>query len=114
MAGLARANVVYQKAHFAESRRLVRDGVRLARQLRDPEAFLRAAHETLSTRSGAHDNAVLLRLAEELTAHPREGISSQYLRAALSFCQERFLAAGHRARADQIGRDLMDMAARTG
>jgi DNA-binding CsgD family transcriptional regulator/tetratricopeptide (TPR) repeat protein len=87
-------------------------GLALARGLDDAEALFRSAFSLLLT-SRPHKWGEHLRLAREATGWPRQGVSAQTLGLVLEFAGAFELAAGERARAEELWREVEELAERT-
>jgi DNA-binding NarL/FixJ family response regulator len=88
------------------------EALALARQHADSEALFIASYHLLL--SGAPQYwAERVRLAEECVAWPRQGVSVRTLGLALWYCGLVHLAQGERARAEDLWRQLEDLAERT-
>ena len=86
----------------------------LARRLNDPETFWQVAGSWLFLATAPQHEEEALRLAEELAAQPRPGVSVPRLGLILSFIGSTFLAWGQRGRAEEVWRELDELAQRTG
>jgi DNA-binding CsgD family transcriptional regulator/tetratricopeptide (TPR) repeat protein len=87
-------------------------GLALARQLDDAEALFRSAFSLLLT-SRPHQWGEHVGLAREATGWPRQGVSAQTLGLVLEFAGGFRLAAGERARAEELWREVDELAKRT-
>jgi tetratricopeptide (TPR) repeat protein len=85
----------------------------LARQIDDPEVLFWSAWTAMLGSWAYRDSAETVRLAEEFSSRPREGVSTRTLDLVLRRCQAVLLAAGDRDRAERLWRDLDDLATRT-
>jgi DNA-binding CsgD family transcriptional regulator len=83
-----------------------------ARQLDDAEALFRSAFSLLLT-SRPHHWGEHVRLAEEATGWPRQAVSAQTLGLVLEFAGAFELARGERARAEELWREVEELAERT-
>jgi len=83
----------------------------LARRLNDPETFWQVAGSWLFLATAPQHEEEALRLAEELAAQPRPGVSVPRLGLILSFIGSTFLAWGQRGRAEEVWRELDELAA---
>jgi DNA-binding CsgD family transcriptional regulator len=95
-----------------ESVALQLQALELARQLADPEALFRSAFILLLT-SAPHQWGDRMRLAEEVSDWPRVGVSAQTLGLVLWFAGAFQLAEGERARAEELWREVEELAERT-
>jgi DNA-binding NarL/FixJ family response regulator len=109
---LALAQTRFPRGQFAEARALRLEALALARERADPEALFRSAVDLLQVNAPQHwDECVCL--AEEATHWPREGVSGRTLGALLYIAGRVQLAQGERARAEEIWRQMEDLAGRT-
>jgi DNA-binding CsgD family transcriptional regulator len=95
-----------------QARALQSESLALARQLDDAEALFRSAFSLLLL-SRPHDWADHLRLAEEASGWPRQAVSAQTLGHVLEFAGNFQLAVGKRARAEELWREVEELAERT-
>ena len=95
-----------------EARALQLQGLALARQLDDAEALFRSAFSLLLTSPPQHWGEHL-RLAEEAAGWPRQAVSAQTLGLVLWFAGVFQLAEGERARAEELWREVEELAERT-
>ena len=95
-----------------EASALQLQGLALARELGDTEAMFRSAFSLL-LRCPPQRWSERLRLAEEATAWPRQAVSAQSLGLVLSFAGAFQFAQGERARADELWREIEELAERT-
>lgn len=86
----------------------------LARQLDDPEALWWAYWTWLGFAQAPQHTEAQLRLAEEVLARPRTGVSTRTLALGLSWLGAAFLSHGQRARAELAWHELDTLAARSG
>jgi hypothetical protein len=93
-------------------RALQREALALAREHRDPETLFRSAFFPIQG-GGPQYWEERVRLAEESTAWPREGVSVRALALVLWFAGCLQLAQGNRDRAEQLWRQLEELADRT-
>ena len=108
--------LVYSLAVRGESgevRRLGGRALALARQLGDPETFFYATLPTLQGFFGLEGEEARQRLAEEMAALPRQGVSAYILGRVLYFRGGSLLSWGQRDRADLLWRELGEVADRT-
>jgi predicted ATPase len=89
-----------------------RETLALARQHGDAEALFRSAFYLLLTPT-PESWAERLRLAQECTSWPRQGVSGQTLGLMLYLAGSVQLAQGHRARAEELWREVEELAERT-
>jgi hypothetical protein len=111
-ADLALMNAWLSQGRLQEAHALRLDALALARRLGDPEALFRSAWAITYWGTPQH-RAEQLVLAEESTKWPREGVSAraQGLVLFMSACLQ--LAEGNRARAEELWRELEELAAHT-
>ena len=95
-----------------EASALQLQGLALARQLDDAEALFRSAFSLLLKSPPQHWGE-RLRLAEEATGWPRHAVSAQSLGLVLSVRGSFQLAGGERARAEELWRQVEQLAERT-
>jgi DNA-binding CsgD family transcriptional regulator len=95
-----------------EARAFQLEALALARQHHDAEAMFRSAFYPLMTPAPRHW-AECVRLADEATGWPREGVSGQSLGLVLYFAGGVQLAEGQRARAEALWREVAELAERT-
>jgi DNA-binding CsgD family transcriptional regulator len=111
------ANLALTEALGAQGRRQEAHALRvealaIARRLDDREALFRSVLNILHYGApGLWDERA--RLAEECAAWPRHGVSSQTLGQVLWYCGCLQLAQGERARAEELWRDMEELAERT-
>ena len=86
----------------------------LARRLDDPEAFWQAAHAWLFLAKAPQHGEEVLRLADELAIRPRTGVSAPRLTSTMCEIGSTFLAWGQRGRAEEVWREMDEVAQRTG
>jgi DNA-binding CsgD family transcriptional regulator len=111
-ADLALAQAWHLRGRPEETRRLRLEALALARQLDDPEALFRSAFNLLTTGAPQHWE-VRVRLAEEAAGWPRQGVSDQTLGWVLWSCGCVRLAQGRRAQAEDLWRQMEELAQRT-
>jgi tetratricopeptide (TPR) repeat protein len=99
--------------HFQAVLELRLEALAVARQLGDREALFRSAHLLLRGYFAPQHVTERLRLAEEASSWPREGVSSQTLGSVLWVAGMRLLAEGGRDRAEKLWRQIEDVAERT-
>ena len=111
-ANLALANAWGARGRFREARALRLASLELARRLDDPETLFRSAlPQPWATAPNDWDE--FARIADEVTAWPRDGVSSQTLGQVLWLCGRIQLAQGERVRAEETWRQLHELAERT-
>jgi predicted ATPase len=97
---------------FQQGLELRREALALARQHDDAEGLFRAAFSLmLASSPQAFDEQA--RLAAECTGWPRQGVSGQTLGLALWFAGLSQLACGNRPRAEELWREVEQVAERT-
>jgi DNA-binding CsgD family transcriptional regulator len=112
LANVALARVRRSQGQFGQARALQLEALALARQHADSEAFFWSAGHVVQTAAPQHwDERV--RLAEECAGWPRQGVSGQTLSVALWSCGLVRLAQGERGRAEEVWRQLEELAERT-
>ena len=89
-------------------------GLQLARRLDEPETFWLAAGMRLYLVAAPQHGEERLRLAEELAAWPRTGVRANVVDMGLTSSASAFLAWGQRGRAEEVWRELDELAQRTG
>ena len=94
-------------AHFGKA-------LELARRLDDPETFWLAVGSWIAFVTAPQHGEETLRLAEELAARPRAGLRTQTLGLGLLTSANTFFVWGQRGRAEEVSRELDDLAQRTG
>jgi DNA-binding CsgD family transcriptional regulator len=112
LADLALARSQGARGQFQTARALRVEALALARQHGDAEALFRSANSLIPYDAPQHWGE-RLRLAEECAGWPRQGVSSQALGTVLWFCACVQLAEGQRARAEDLWRQLQELADRT-
>jgi DNA-binding CsgD family transcriptional regulator len=95
-----------------QARGLQRESLALARQHRDPETLFRSAFFLIQGGSAQHWEE-RVRLADESTGWSREGVSGRTLGLLLWFAGRLQLAQGDRERAEELWRQLEELADRT-
>jgi len=91
----------------------LRRAVERARRLEDPQAFFLAAAYGLGHLNALRDRAMMSQLADEVLRRAREGARSVYLGLCLRYLGDVLLERGDRVRAEQVWRDLRELAQRT-
>jgi DNA-binding CsgD family transcriptional regulator len=114
-ADLALANAWVVRRRLAEARTLRLEALTIARRWGDPEALFQSAFYVIA---GFGTNppeywAERVRLADEATHWPREGVSGRSLERVLWHAGLIALAEGDRARAVELWSQLADLARRT-
>jgi DNA-binding NarL/FixJ family response regulator len=111
-ADLAFAHALLMGGQHAQPRALRLDALTLARKHGDAEAMFSCAVYLLAVGAPQHWGE-RLRLAEECAGWPRQGVGSQTLGQALQYCGTVQLAEGERAQAEELWRQLAELAERT-
>ena len=88
-------------------------GLQLARRLDEPETFWLAAGMRLYLVAAPQHGEERLRLAEELAAWPRTGVRANVVVMGLTSSASAFLAWGQRGRAEEVWRELDELAQRS-
>jgi tetratricopeptide (TPR) repeat protein len=112
-ADLALARVYVARRRWEEYRRLTVRAGELARELKEPEVLFKAMTEMIAPIHGVQHDPERLRLAEEFIGVPKEGVSTSTLSLFLRWSQGIFLAAGKRDRAEEVWRELDQLASHT-
>jgi DNA-binding CsgD family transcriptional regulator len=111
-ADIALARALASRGHFAQARALQVEALSLARQHADHEALFNSASFLINIVAPQHwDECVSL--VEECVSWPRHGVSGQTLGLALWYGGIVQLARGERARAEDLWRQLEELAVRT-
>jgi hypothetical protein len=112
-ADLALANALVAQSQLQAARSLRLQALKLARQLGDPEALFRSAFWLFTTGCIPDFWAERVELAEECVGWSCEGVSARVVGAVLwmSGCLQ--LAKGERARAEELWRQIEELAERT-
>jgi tetratricopeptide (TPR) repeat protein len=113
IADLALARVRLAQRQWEEYRSLTVRAGDLARELKEPEVLFKAMTELMIPPHGVQHEPEKLRLAEEFTAVPKQGVSASTLSFFLRFSQAILLAAGKRDRAEEAWRELDQLASHT-
>jgi DNA-binding CsgD family transcriptional regulator len=92
----------------------VRNALDLARNLDDNAIFWQAASAWLFLATAPQNGEERLRLAEELAARPRAGLRTQTVCGGLTWIGTTFLVWGQRGRAEEVWREMDELAQRTG
>jgi DNA-binding CsgD family transcriptional regulator len=111
-ADLALAQVRFPRGQFAAARALRLEALELARRHADPEALFSSARELLQAHAPQHWEECV-HLAEEATRWQHDGVSGRTLGSLLYLAGRVQLAQGERARAEELWRQMEDLAART-
>ena len=112
-ADTALSRVRSSEGRFADVIALRAQALERARLLEDPYALLEAAAGVITPAAFApRIMEERLRLAEEFSHGPREGVSFQDLARFLHFCATVFLEHGQRQNAEALDRDLADLGLR--
>jgi DNA-binding CsgD family transcriptional regulator len=110
-ADLAFAHALLVEGHYRRARELRLEALALARQHGDAEAMFSCAVYLLAV--GAPEYwGERARLAKECADWPRQGVNTQTLGQALWYCGLIQLAQGERARAQELWRQLEELAER--
>jgi DNA-binding CsgD family transcriptional regulator len=112
-ADLALGQAWHQRRRLPEARALQMDALALARRLDDPETLFRSADVLLHDNEAPQHWADAVRLAEEAAGWPRQGVSGRTLGWVLWMAGRLRLAEGERARAEDLWRQLEELADRT-
>jgi DNA-binding CsgD family transcriptional regulator len=112
-ADLALAIARFNRGQFAQARELRLEALALARHSADPDMLVRAASVHLGQLDAPRHWDERLALAEECTVRPREGVSSSALGSMLMYSAKALLAQGERARAEDLWRQIGELAERT-
>src|SRR5262249_17479841 len=100
------------RGRLQEARSLRLDALALSRRLGDPETLARAALPLIVQGAPQHWEE-RLQLVEEAVAWPRAGVSSRSLGPLLWYAARLLLANGERARAEDLWRQVEELANRT-
>ena len=112
IADLALSRVYLLQRRWAEHRKLNVRAAELARKLNEPEVLSQAIYGLLMS-VGVQHQPEQLSLVEEFMGIPKEGVSASIVNRLLRRSQEIFLAAGKRARAEEVWRELDELASHT-
>ena len=99
--------------HYSEVTALVRGSLELAQKLDDPEALFHIAERFILIASAPQNIEEILRLADDVTRRPRERVSVRVQTLLLYWSALLYLNWGDRARAEELWRQIEDLAART-
>ena len=111
-ADLAVAGAWLSRGRRLEARALQLEALALSRRLGDPETFIRSAFFLIVTGPPQRWEE-RLHLAEEAVGWPREGVGSAALGTMLWYSAKALLANGERTRAEEIWRQVEELAGRT-
>jgi DNA-binding CsgD family transcriptional regulator/tetratricopeptide (TPR) repeat protein len=111
-ADLALAQTRFPRGQFGEARALRLEALALARRLADPEALFSSAWHLLQANAPQHWDE-FVRLAEEAARWQRDGVSGRTLGSLLYLAGRVQLAQGERVRAEELWRQMEDLAGRT-
>jgi DNA-binding CsgD family transcriptional regulator len=112
LADLALAGAWISRHRMREARSLRLDALALSRRLGDPETLVDAAFFVIFQGAPQHWDE-RLQLTEEFVGWTRAGVSSQSLGRMLWYAARLLLAHGERARAEDLWRQVQELAART-
>jgi DNA-binding CsgD family transcriptional regulator len=112
-ADLALATARFSRGQFAPARELRLEALGLARDCADPELLFRAASLHVGQLDAPRNWDERLALVEECAVWPREGVSSAALGNMLWYSAKALLAQGERARAEDLWRQIRQLAERT-
>ena len=111
-ADLALAGAWTYRGRPQEARALRLEALALSRRLGDPETLARSAYFVILQGAPQHWNE-RLQLAEECVGWPRAGVSSRSLGSMLWYSARLLLAHGERSRAEELWRQVQELAERT-
>lgn len=86
----------------------------LARRLDDNEALWWAASMWMAYAQAPQHADAVLRVAEEFTTRPAEGVSTRTLTIGLMWAAAHFLCRGQRSRAERVWQELQNLSDRSG
>jgi DNA-binding CsgD family transcriptional regulator len=112
-ADLALATARFNRGEFAEARELRLEALTLARQCADPEALFRAASVHVGQLDAPRHWDERIALVEEFAVWSRERVSSATLADMLRYSAKALLTQGERARAEDLFRQMRELAERT-
>ncbi|HLF07967.1 MAG TPA: protein kinase [Dehalococcoidia bacterium] len=112
-ADMALANVLESQGRNADAWAIRVRNLDLARELNDPDFLFRAARNFFGNGGSPRREAEFLRLAQEFSAAPREGVGPRTLGVVLNFAGSTFLEHGERGRAEELFAQVNELAART-
>ena len=112
-ADCAMASVRYVEGRRKESWDLGRRAVEMATQLEDQEAMFNAALAILGTPQAPHHMDEQMQMALEFSKLSRQRVSARTLGVILHLCGYAQLAIGDRGRAEELWRELEELAGRT-
>jgi tetratricopeptide (TPR) repeat protein len=112
-ADLALANVRYTRGQFRQARALRLEALALARHHADPEALFSAAWHLMANYGDPQHWDESVSLAKESAGWSRQGVSSQTLGYVLWISGRILLAQGERVQAEELWRQVQELAERT-
>jgi len=112
-ADIAMGNVRHVAGQHTEAAALFDRALELARELDQPEALFLAAGERIGPGNSPQRQEKRLRLTEELTRERHEGVSARTLGHILHRSALAYLDWGQRERAEEMLRQLAELAGRT-
>jgi DNA-binding CsgD family transcriptional regulator len=112
-ADLALATARFSRGQFAQARELRLEALALARDCADPELLFRAGFLHMGQLDAPRHWDERLALVDECAGWPRKGVSSAAVGNMLMYSAKALLAQGERARADDLWRQLRELAQRT-
>ena len=99
------------EVHYSEVAALGRGSLELAQKLDDPEALFLAAQRFINLASAPWNMEEILRLADDVTQRPRERVTVRTQGQILQWIALLYLNWGDRARAEELWRQIEDIAA---
>jgi DNA-binding CsgD family transcriptional regulator len=112
-ADLALSTARFSRGQFAQARELRLEALALARLSADPELLFGAAFLHMGQLDVPRHLDERLALVDECAGWPHEGVSSTALGNMLMYSAKALLAQGERARAEDLWRQLRELAERT-
>lgn len=112
-ADLALCRVRVRERRWAENRNLSVRAWKLAKELGQPDALMHAVTQIILPQMAIQHLTERIGLAEDIVKMPRAGVSTSTLGELLAFSQSIFLAAGERARAEELWRELEELSSQT-
>ena len=113
-ADLGLGTLRYLTTRWAEAHALHVEALEQARRLSEQEMLFRAATSSIHAAfAPPRHQPEALRLADEFSRRPREGVSVTNLTGLLSQCQRVYLEAGDRVRAEGLWQELDELSQRT-
>ena len=106
--------VMYGTGHPDQGSALLNRALDQVHRLDDPDTFWWVACSWLYFVTAPQHGEERLRLAEELTARPRAGVRTETLYQSLALIVFTFLVWGQRGRAEEVWRELDELAQRIG